>query len=198
MRLAALFFAAMLPIPTLYAQQAASVAQELCAALLGDWTGVLEYRDYSEPPTSTKRVKLPTWLSVSASGSALRFRYTYDDGPGKTVVSTDTVTIDAARTLWTTLTEDKLGDRPHVDAVDGLDKLKSGRGILMLTGPGISRVDSRSSCGRRCASAATYSRCCASRGVPARSSAFATATRSCGRSRLRQNESHTLAAKALR
>lgn len=29
-------------------------------ALIGDWAGYLEYRDYSEPPTSAKRVQVPT------------------------------------------------------------------------------------------------------------------------------------------
>ncbi len=36
----------------------------LTQSLVGDWVGVLEYRDYSEPLTSTKRVQLPTWLQI--------------------------------------------------------------------------------------------------------------------------------------
>jgi hypothetical protein len=65
-------------------------------ALIGSWTGVLEYRDYSEPPTSTKRVKLPTWLTVEADGADLKFSYVYDDGPNKTVTGTDKVHFDPA------------------------------------------------------------------------------------------------------
>ena len=55
---------------------------------------MLEYRDYSEPPTSTKRVKLPTWLTVEADGADLKFNYIYDDGPNKTVVETASVHFD--------------------------------------------------------------------------------------------------------
>jgi hypothetical protein len=58
-------------------------------ALIGSWTGVLEYRDYSESPASAKRVKLPTWLTVEADGGDLRFKYVYDDGPNKTVTGAD-------------------------------------------------------------------------------------------------------------
>ncbi len=118
-------------------QAAIAPLQQLDAALVGDWTGVLEYRDFSEPPTSTKRVKLPTWLKVTASSGSLRFRYTYDDGPGKTVVSTELITLDRQRSLWTSVSEDKPEARPHVDAIDRLDKLKSGRGVLVLTGPAL-------------------------------------------------------------
>ena len=54
------------PAPT-----ATQPAQELSRALTGDWTGVLEYRDYSEPPASAKRVQLPTWLSIRPTGPTL-------------------------------------------------------------------------------------------------------------------------------
>ena len=43
----------------------------ITGALLGRWTGVLEYRDYSEPATSLKRVELPTWLIVSRAPDGL-------------------------------------------------------------------------------------------------------------------------------
>ena len=138
MRLFAALLAATFWLPCLCAQQVSPApSQELNTALTGDWTGVLEYRDYSEPPTSTRRVKLPTWLTVSAAGSSLRFRYTYDDGPGKTVLSTSVVTVDPKRSIWTSVAEDKPGDKPHVDAIDGLDRLKNGRGVLVLSGPGL-------------------------------------------------------------
>ena len=118
-------------------QSPAETVQAFDAALTGDWAGVLEYRDYSEPPGSAKRVKLPTWLSVTPAGSSVRFRYIYDDGPAKTVLSTSLITLDAARSLWTTTPEDKKDDKPRVDTILGLDKLKSGRGVLVLTGPGL-------------------------------------------------------------
>lgn len=86
---------------------------EVQRALVGSWTGVLEYRDYSEPPTSTKREKLPTWLTVEADGADLKFRYTYDDGPNKTVTGSDTV---------------------HFDPAAVAAQLKNGRGTIVVTG----------------------------------------------------------------
>jgi hypothetical protein len=44
-------------------------------AITGAWVGTLEYRDFSEPATSTKRVKLPAWRDVETSGADLRFHY---------------------------------------------------------------------------------------------------------------------------
>ncbi len=114
--------------------------QELNAAMSGAWTGVLEYRDYSEPATSSKRVKLPTWLRIEVAGGSLQFHYIYDDGPGKTVSSTEVVTVDGARATWTTVaeaTKDKPGEKPRVEVIGGLDKLRDGRGVLALTGPGL-------------------------------------------------------------
>src|SRR3978361_1115424 len=63
------------PRPATPAQTAAEARQ----ALAGDWVGALEYRDYSEPPTSTKRVQLPTWLPISASGTHLTRHYYLHD-----------------------------------------------------------------------------------------------------------------------
>ena len=137
MRLPAALFAAILCVSPMDSQSPVASVQELNAALIGDWTGVLEYRDYSEPATSLNRVKLPTWLNVGPSGASLRFRYTYDDGPEKTVSSADLVTFDLKRSLWTTVSDSKPGDRPHTEAIDGLDRLKNGRGTLVLTGPGL-------------------------------------------------------------
>lgn|SRR5208283_3997898 len=57
-------------------------------ALIGSWAGILECRYFSEPTTSTKRVKLPTWLDIEPAGADLPFRYIYDDGPAKTVTGT--------------------------------------------------------------------------------------------------------------
>jgi Peptidase family S41 len=53
--------------------------------------GVLEYRDYG----SGERVTLPTWSHLSPIGStgAFRQRTIYDDGPGKTIYSTDVLRV---------------------------------------------------------------------------------------------------------
>jgi hypothetical protein len=113
-------------------------AAALNSALRGEWTGVLEYRDYSEPAGSTKRVKLPTWLSVTPQDGVLRFLYTYDDGPTKTVVDTETVSIDVASSRWTTTPEPAASakDKAEVASIAGLSTLKNGRGTLVLTGRG--------------------------------------------------------------
>ena len=92
------------------AAQAADLS-DVQSALVGSWTGTLEYRDYSEPATSTKRVKLPTWLTIEASGSDLRFKYIYDDGPSKTVTETAAV---------------------HFEASD-VAQLREGRGVVTIT-----------------------------------------------------------------
>jgi hypothetical protein len=65
--------------------------EQIYAGLVGEWTGQLEYRDFS----SDERVVLPAWLTLkpSADGRSLRFTYTFDDGPTKTVVESSTVTI---------------------------------------------------------------------------------------------------------
>lgn len=106
---------------------------DLRQALLGDWTGLLEYRDYSEPPTSTRRVQLPTWLSISPSGASLTEHFIYDDGPAKTVDSTNTLSLDIATATYT---ETPTGKPAQVYKVTGYDTLKSGKGDLVLTGPG--------------------------------------------------------------
>jgi len=68
---------------------------ELYRALVGEWTGTLEYKDYSNPD---RRVTLPTTLSVTwaADSSDLQMYFVYDDGPGKTVTSLDRFVADPA------------------------------------------------------------------------------------------------------
>jgi hypothetical protein len=125
--------------PTASAQTSAAAsaqqtAAELQQAIAGAWTGVLEYRDYSEPETSTRRVKLPTWLSVGSSGDKLTFHYIYDDGPNKVVDETLTMSFDVAgSTLQIT------NSKGHVETykVDGYNGLRSGRGDITLLGPTI-------------------------------------------------------------
>ena len=107
----------------------------LDAALAGEWTGTLEYRDYSEPAGSTKRVKLPTWLSIAEEGGGLRFRYIYDDGPGKTVTDSEQVAIDVGAARYSVTPAG--GKNQESYAISGLEQLKQGRGTITLNGSGI-------------------------------------------------------------
>ncbi len=70
------------------------------AALAGRWAGSLRYRDYQD---STRFVSLPTLLVGTTSGDSSRVQldFEYDDGPGKTVRSSDTFALDAARKMLT-------------------------------------------------------------------------------------------------
>jgi hypothetical protein len=104
---------------------------DLRHALVGDWVGVLEYRDYSEPATSNKRVQLPTWLTIAPAGDSVTEHFTYDDGPTKTVEETETVSFDVAAATYT---EIETGKPAQVFTVAGYEKLKSGRGEIVLTG----------------------------------------------------------------
>src|SRR5947209_10952144 len=73
----------------------------LSRALSGSWVGYLEYRDYSEPPASTKRVELPTWLTVTPSARGLILHYTYDEGPAKVVESEELLKLDLVKNMYT-------------------------------------------------------------------------------------------------
>jgi hypothetical protein len=105
---------------------------DLQHALVGSWVGTLEYRDYSEPAASTKRVKLPTWLTVQPSGGDLLFTYIYDDGPTKTVTEISKLRIDPAGAHFTFL--DDKGKVEESLSVSGWSQLHQGRGILTLIG----------------------------------------------------------------
>jgi hypothetical protein len=77
------------------------------AAVQGEWTGSLIYRDYSE---SGRLVTLPTRLFVALSSpTALVFHYVFDDGPGKTVFSYETMSFDVVgrRLTWESGTQEK-------------------------------------------------------------------------------------------
>ena len=130
-----LFLLVLLPV-YLIAQTpvAGQAAKELDAALVGTWAGTLEYRDYSEPPTSNKRVKLPTWLTVSHAGDNLRFDYVYDDGPSKTVKESLLVHVDVVSAVYTTM--DSAGKLEDTYKIAGVNQHRSGRGVLTLTGMG--------------------------------------------------------------
>lgn len=143
MRSLFLLFVALLPCclpPRTASAQTTAIATaqqtgtELQQAMAGAWTGVLEYRDYSEPDTSTKRVKLPTWLSVGSGDNKLTFHYIYDDGPNKVVDETITLSFDVAGSTLQ-ITNDK--GRVETYKVDGYNGLRNGRGDITLLGPTI-------------------------------------------------------------
>jgi len=77
-KLTALMVACCLTLPS-------HAAPDLAHALTGPWTGSLQYRDFS----NDKQVVLPTTVTFSGSNTALRGDYVYDDGPGKTVKSSE-------------------------------------------------------------------------------------------------------------
>jgi hypothetical protein len=112
----------------------ANLQADLQESLTGDWTGVLEYRDYSEPATSTKREQLPTWLSISTAGTTQSWHYIYDDGPNKVVEETDIVTFDPAASTYSESDNDKPA---QVFKVTGFENPVNGRGQLVLAGSGI-------------------------------------------------------------
>lgn len=128
------FLAFPLAIFTALAAEPASTASEVQGALTGRWAGTLEYRDYSEPATSVKRVKLPTWLTITSAEGALTFHYIYDDGPGKTITETSLIRIEPAASHYTAMNES--GKITESCAVAGLTDLQMGRGVLTLTGSG--------------------------------------------------------------
>ena len=109
------------------------IQSDLQQSLTGSWTGVLEYRDYSEPATSPRRVQLPTWLTITTANSSQAWHYLYDDGPTKTVEETDTLSFDPAASSYT---ESDNGKPPHTFKVTGYPELRAGKGQLILTGPG--------------------------------------------------------------
>lgn len=60
----------------------------------GEWQGSLTYSDYSE---AGKLVTLPTRLAVApAAPDSLTLYYVFDDGPGKTVYSYESMRFDLA------------------------------------------------------------------------------------------------------
>jgi hypothetical protein len=119
---------------TLATDPPARVQADLTQALTGQWTGLLEYRDYSEPATSTKRVQLPTWLTITPAGDALIEHFIYDDGPTKVVDETLRVALDVAGSRYTITNDHKVVE---VYRVAGYDSLHAGRGSLVITGPTI-------------------------------------------------------------
>ena len=105
----------------------------LNASFAGEWTGQLQYRDYS----NDQRVFLPTWLTVVADpdGSAVRFAYTFDDGPARVVRERLLVKLDSAAKTVATSDPDKPAEAARVYSTTGFEEFAhSGRGKLVLTG----------------------------------------------------------------
>ena len=106
---------------------------QLYAALSGEWTGQLEYRDFQ----TDERVLLPTWLEVkpTVDGRMLQFIYVYDDGPTKTVTEQSTVAIDpASHRFGITSDRDHSTQTYEIDEHVGLNGANRTR--LILTGKG--------------------------------------------------------------
>ncbi|MEO7362181.1 MAG: hypothetical protein ABI120_17760 [Gemmatimonadaceae bacterium] len=86
-------------LPTRLCAQTRPSPKALHAALGGTWTGALRYRDYQD---SSRFVSLPTVIEGTTAGDSadVRLDFIYDDGPGKTVRSSDTFSLNAqARAL---------------------------------------------------------------------------------------------------
>ena len=115
-------------------QQPPSTLSDIYAPFLGQWTGALEYRDFS----TDQRVTLPTWLEckLSPDNRTMQFRYTYDDGPNKVVEEISLIAIDPRNhTLLVSSDRDKSADTYDVS---GLEKFASdGGGALQLTGTAV-------------------------------------------------------------
>lgn len=88
-------------VPTSLPAQAAPSPKALHTALGGKWTGALRYRDYQD---STRFVSLPTTVDGTAASdsTSVRLDFVYDDGPGKTVRSSDRFVLnaDASALVW--------------------------------------------------------------------------------------------------
>jgi hypothetical protein len=94
------------------------------AAIEGEWHGSLAYRDYS-PPHGI--VTLPTGLFVALGAhDELVMHYVYDDGPGKTVHSYETVRFEPSdrRVTWTTGSRERATTVGHIvsDTLDGTSR----------------------------------------------------------------------------
>lgn len=102
----------------------------LYGALVGTWVGVLEYRDYSEPATSTKRVQLPTWLTIRPAPEGVFLETTYDDGPSKTVFEHEALVVDRQQRIYKSVGTDATLE------VYKLDDPGTSHGVFVLHGAG--------------------------------------------------------------
>ena len=69
---------------------------EVYRAMVGKWEGTLTYRNYSPPK---QLVTLPTTIDISyvSDSTAVQMDFIYDDGPNKTVSSSDRFFLDESR-----------------------------------------------------------------------------------------------------
>lgn len=78
-------------------------SSKLPQRLVGDWTGVLEYRDFA----ADRRVTLQTSLAARAEpAGGVRLDYVFDDGPGKTVRSSTAISVDPKQQIFSMISED--------------------------------------------------------------------------------------------
>jgi hypothetical protein len=110
----------------LSAQSSAPSREQIYGGLTGEWTGQLEYRDFS----TDEHVRLPTWLEVkpAADGRSLRFTYTYDDGPTKIVTESSTISIEPATSKFTITS-----DRNHSSDTYQIQDVKNGTRRMQFT-----------------------------------------------------------------
>ena len=84
----------------------------------GEWVGSLTYRDYQQPD---RMVTLPTRLFAALGApDTLVLHYVFDDGPGKTVYSYESIRFDFAKSVltWTTGDVDRIGTDYRIVSVD--------------------------------------------------------------------------------
>lgn len=105
----------------------------LLTRLAGNWSGTLEYRDYQ----SGGRVTLPTLMQATLSPDAdrVQLRFTYDDGPGKTVYGGFTLAFDSQEAIASKTEEDGQPDLYRV--IGDLTAIGSAPTTLVLWGRGI-------------------------------------------------------------
>ena len=104
----------------------------LLSDLTGKWTGTLEYRDYQ----TDGRVTLPTLMhgTRAPDGASINLRFTYDDGPGKTVYGGFRLAIDTQEAIASKADDDGQPDLYRV--IGDLTAAGPGPKILVLWGRG--------------------------------------------------------------
>lgn len=111
-------------LPTRLPAQTSPSPKTLHAALGGKWTGTLRYRDYQD---STRFVSLPTVVEgkTAADSASVRLDFAYDDGPGKTVRSSDLFSLnaEASTLLWGPANGERAPSTFAVQQISGRDPL---------------------------------------------------------------------------